>query len=190
MRRLRTEPMLLTLAGTALIVLAGSVWLAQWLRLPQPSAAREDCAQAIAMGPDGPELALTSLAGDAVSLEGLRGSTVLLNTWATWCPPCRDELPALEAIARRYADRGLIVVGVNIGESRATVQSFVDRSGLTFPIWLDPDEASLRAFVTISLPASFLIDPSGVVRARWLGATCERELEAEILPILEAQEAR
>ena len=189
MRRAWTEPLLLTLAGTVLIVLAGSVWLAQRLRLPAESTPSEACAGAVAVEADAPDLALTSLSGDAVSLEGLRGSVVLLNTWATWCPPCRDELPALEAVSRRYADRGLVVIGVNIGESPATVRAFLDRSGLTFPIWLDPDEASLRAFATISLPSSFLIDASGVVRARWFGATCERELEAEILPVLEAWEA-
>jgi len=181
--------MLLTLAGTVLIVLAGAVWITERLRLPADSAASEDCAVAVAVEADAPDLKLMSLAGESVSLKGLRGSTVLLNTWATWCPPCQDELPALEAVARRYADRGVEVVGVNIGESPSTVRSFVDRSGLTFPIWLDPDEATLRAFATISLPSTFLIDPSGVVRARWFGATCERELEAAILPILEAREA-
>lgn len=189
MRRAWTEPLLLTLAGMVLIVLAGAVWVSQRARLPAESAPSEDCAAAVAVESDAPGLTLTTLAGESVSLERLRGSTVLLNTWATWCPPCRDELPALEAVARRYADRGLVVVGVNIGESPSAVRSFVDRSGLTFPIWLDPGEASLRAFAAISLPSTFLIDPSGVVRARWFGATCERELEAAILPILEAWEA-
>jgi thiol-disulfide isomerase/thioredoxin len=125
-----TRPLLLSLAGTALIVVAVSVWLS--LRLGDPAALMpsEDCAKAVAERADAPDLVLTSLAGETVSLAGLRGSAVLLNTWATWCPPCRDELPALEAVARRYADRGLVVVGVNIGESRATVESFLDRSGL------------------------------------------------------------
>ncbi len=188
MRRARIEPLLLTLAGTVLIVLAGAVWISQRSRFPAEPSLSEDCSAAIAVESDAPDLTLTSLAGEQVTLEGLRGSTVLLNTWATWCPPCRDELPALEAVARRFADRGLVVVGVNIGESASAVQSFVDRSGLTFPIWLDPGEASLRAFATISLPSTFLIDPAGLVRARWFGATCERELEAAILPILEAWE--
>lgn len=188
MRRARIEPLLLTLAGMVLIVLAGTVWISQRVRFPAGPALSEDCAAAVAAESDAPDLKLTSLAGEEVTLEALRGSTVLLNTWATWCPPCRDELPALEAVARRLADRGLVVVGVNIGETPSAVQSFVERSGLTFLIWLDPGEASLRAFATISLPSTFLIDPAGVVRARWLGATCERELEAAILPILEAWE--
>lgn len=189
MRRAWIEPLVLTLAGTVLIVLAGAVWVSQRGRFPVGPGPSEDCAAAVAVEADAPDLKLTSLAGEQVSLEGLRGSTVLLNTWATWCPPCRDELPALEAVARRYADRGLVVVGVNIGESPSAVRSFVDRSGLTFPVWLDPGEASLRAFATISLPSTFLIDPSGLVRARWFGATCERDLEAAILPILETGEA-
>ncbi len=181
---MKLSPGALAAAGLALIGLA----IAAWFTLPSHGATTstpaDDCAPVQAVEVEAPSLGLEALAGGVVTLDGLRGHVVLLNAWATWCPPCRDELPALEAVSRRYADRGLTVIGVNIGESPLTVQNFIDRSGVTFPIWLDPEESSLRAFGTVSLPSSFLIDTQGVVRARWFGATCERELEAAIQPWL------
>lgn len=189
MKRYRGEPLLLAFVGLALMGLAAAVWLARPGRPAVQVAPVEDCAPAVPVTAPAPDLRLTSLAGDAVSLEGLQGSVVVFNTWATWCPPCRDELPALEAVWRRYREAGLVVIGVNIGETQAAVRTFIERTGLTFPIWLDADEASMRAFATISLPSTFLIDPGGTIRARWMGATCERELEAAILPLLEAKEA-
>jgi len=181
---MKPSPGALAAAGLALIGLA----IAAWFALPSPGAKAptpaDDCAPAQAVEVEAPDLELEALAGGVVTLDGLLGRTVLLNAWATWCPPCRDELPALEAVSRRHAERGLAVIGVNIGESPQIVQHFIDRSGVTFPIWLDPEEASLRAFGTVSLPSSFLIDMQGVVRARWFGATCERELEAAIQPWL------
>ena len=180
----RRSTLVLAVAGMTLIVIAIVVWLV----LPQvpglAPAGDDDCAPAQEANGLAPDLALEQLSGGQLSLQELAGDVVLLNTWATWCPPCRKELPALEAIYRRYREQGFVVLGVNIGETRDLVGSFVTRSGLTFPILLDPDEASLRAFGTISLPSSFLIDRQGTLRARWLGATCERELEEAILPVL------
>jgi peroxiredoxin len=171
-------------AGLALIVVAFVAWLVLPRSPMRAPADGEDCAPAQEANAAAPELTLEKLSGGRLSLHDLAGDVVLVNTWATWCPPCREELPALEAVHRRYRDQGLIVLGVNIGESRDAVQRFVTRSGLTFPILLDPDEDALRAFGSISLPSSFLIDRRGSVRARWFGATCERKLEGAILPLL------
>lgn len=181
---MRRSTLSLAAAGVALIVLAFVIWLALARGLSKAPAGGEDCAPAQAVEADAPELTLELLLGGQLALQDLHGDVVLLNTWATWCPPCREELPALEAIHRRYRDQGFTVLGVNIGESRDEVRRFVTRSGVTFPNLLDPDEASLRAFKSISLPSSFLIDRQGVMRARWLGATCERELEDAIRPVL------
>ncbi len=180
----RRSTLALAVAGVALIMIA----IIAWLALPRvPSltpAGDDDCAPAQEADGPAPELELEQLSGGRLTLEDLAGEVVLLNTWATWCPPCRRELPALEAVYRRYREQGFVILGVNIGESGDAVERFVTRSGLTFPILLDPDEASLRAFGTISLPSSFLIDRQGNVRARWIGATCERELDETIPPVL------
>ncbi len=176
--------LVLTVAGLTLIAIAIVVWLVLPPVQSLAPAGDDDCAPAQEADSPAPELMLEQLPGGQLSVQELAGDVILLNTWATWCPPCRKELPALEAVYRRYRERGFIVLGVNIGEARDVVERFVTRSGLTFPILLDPDEASLRAFGTISLPSSFLIDRLGTVRARWIGATCERELEEAILPLL------
>ena len=131
-----------------------------------------------------PELELTSVDGNAVRLHELSGQVVVLNTWATWCPPCRAEMPDLEAFHQLYQKQGLTLIGINIGESVELVQTFIQSYQLTFQIWLDPDESSLRAFNTISLPSTFVIDRSGQVRLIWNGMTCFDQLESNVTPLL------
>ncbi len=131
-----------------------------------------------------PDLQLTDLEGSRVSLADYRGRVVLLNAWASWCPPCRAEMPDLQAFYESHAGEGLDVVAVNIGEPPQVVAEFLHKQGLTFPAWLDPDEATLRAFQTISLPYSAVIDRSGRVRLAWSGRTCLQNLEGRVIPLL------
>jgi len=131
-----------------------------------------------------PAIQLTDIAGSTVSLADHKGDVILLNTWATWCPPCRREMPDLEAFFRTHADGGLILLGVNVGEEKETVVQFVDMFHLTFPIWLDPDESTLRSLNSFSLPYSIVIDREGIVRYAWSGATCLSVLESTISPML------
>jgi peroxiredoxin len=131
-----------------------------------------------------PDLVLTDVEGNLVSLNEFQGQVVVLNTWATWCPPCRAEMPDLEAFYQTYHNQGLTLVGINIGESREAVRTFAQSFQLSFQIWLDPDESSLRAFNTISLPSTFVIDQSGQVRLIWSGMTCFDQLETNVAPLL------
>jgi thiol-disulfide isomerase/thioredoxin len=152
---MKLPPGALAAAGLALIGLA----IAAWLALPSPGVKAptpaDDFASARAVEAGVPHLELKALSGRVDTLDGLRGRVVLLKAWATGCPPCRDELPALKAVSRRYAERGLTVVGVDIGESPRTAQGFIARSGVTFPIRLDPEQTSLPAFGPVSpLPRS------------------------------------
>jgi peroxiredoxin len=118
-----------------------------------------------------PAYAAASLAGDSVRLGDLRGQPVLLNVWATWCPPCREEMPALEQLSKDYAPRGLRVVGVSVDAASddAAVQHFIKENGITFTILRDPDEAVVRLFRAPGVPATFLIGPDGVLRRQWIG---------------------
>jgi cytochrome c biogenesis protein CcmG, thiol:disulfide interchange protein DsbE len=122
-------------------------------------------------GDAAPAFAGATLAGDSISLDGLRGEAVMLNVWATWCIPCREEMPALEALHRRYEGRGLRIVGVSIDASgvRGDVQHFVDEHDITFTIVHDPAERVSRAFRTIGVPETFLIDRDGTIVRRWIG---------------------
>jgi cytochrome c biogenesis protein CcmG/thiol:disulfide interchange protein DsbE len=118
-----------------------------------------------------PAYRAVSLAGDSVSLEQERGKVVLLNVWATWCHPCRTEIPELRAIHDKYNSRGLELVGVSVdaesGES--DIRDFTNEFHMDYPIWRDPTERISAQFLIIGVPATFLIDKQGVLRWRRTG---------------------
>lgn len=118
-----------------------------------------------------PEYAAVSLGGDSVSLSALRGKVVLLNVWATWCHPCREEIPALQALYRTHSARGLEVVGVSVdeGDAQDDVRGFAKEYGMTYPVWLDPDERVSSTFRTIGVPSTFLIGRDGTILWKHLG---------------------
>lgn len=123
------------------------------------------------IGQPAPAYRTISLTGDSVSLDQVRGRVVLLNVWATWCHPCREEIPILQALHERYAAQGLDLVGVSVdarGEE-ATVREFARDFEMTYPLWLDPDERVQSTFLAIGVPATFLIDRRGVLRWRHIG---------------------
>lgn len=137
------------------------------------------------IGKPAPDYRAVSLTGDSVSLAGARGRVVLLNVWATWCHPCREEIPILQVLHERYASGGLELVGVSVdarGEED-TIREFAKDFGMTYPLWLDPDERVQSTFLAIGVPATFLIDRAGVLRWRHVGpvhaddSTLVRELE-------------
>lgn len=137
------------------------------------------------VGDSAPTFALDALGGEKVSLEQLRGRSVLLNLWATWCTPCIGEMPELAALASRYAAQGLIVVSVNVdAENRLeTVKKFVAERKLPFAVWLDPAMHIPHALRVPALPATFVIDRNGTIRLR-----LERPITAEdreLIPTLE-----
>lgn len=118
-----------------------------------------------------PAYSAASLAGDSVSLAALRGKVVLLNVWATWCHPCRDEIPELQALHERYAERGLELVGVSVDAESAdnAIRAFMRDFRMTYPVWRDPGERVSAQFHVVGVPATFLIDREGVLRWRKTG---------------------
>lgn len=133
-----------------------------------------------------PELTLTDLAGNPSSLAEYRGQVVLVNLWATWCPPCKEEMPALETFYRRHADDGFVIVAVNDGDPAADVTRFVKDYGLTFPVWLDPAYiATEQAFKTLNLPSSFVIDREGQIVLSWVGGVNLKTLEKYVTPVIQ-----
>lgn len=132
-----------------------------------------------------PALALSDLQGNPVALADLRGKYVLVNNWATWCPPCRAEMPELEAFYQAHREENFVLVGISAGDPADQVATFVQQIGVSFPMWLDPDEQALRAFRTNSLPSSYVIDPQGQVRLAWTGAIRYDVLEAYVAPLLQ-----
>jgi cytochrome c biogenesis protein CcmG, thiol:disulfide interchange protein DsbE len=123
------------------------------------------------VGEPAPAYAARTVDGRPVSLAELRGKTVLLNVWATWCHPCRKELPDLERLHRAHAARGLELVGVSVDEAgqEAAVRDFAREHGVTYPIWLDPGERVSSTFATIGVPSTFLIGPDGTLLWKHVG---------------------
>ena len=116
-----------------------------------------------------PPLALADLGGRPLGLAQQRGKVVVVNFWATWCEPCRDEMPSLQRLGRHLAGEPFAILAVNYGESDARVADFVKRFGLDFPVLLDPNQDAPRAWRVRVLPASFIVDRGGRVRYRVIG---------------------
>src|SRR5262245_52359282 len=145
-----------------------------YVALAAGACARSDSAPVpdrVAIGAPAPTYSAVSLSGDSVSLAAFRGKTVLLNVWATWCHPCRDEIPELQAIHERYKSRGLELVGVSIDAdgNDDVIRGFMQDFKMTYPIWRDPDERVSTRFLVVGVPATFLIDRQGVLRWRKTG---------------------
>ena len=132
-----------------------------------------------------PQLDLTDSAGKPASLSNYRGQVVLVNLWATWCPPCKEEMPALESFYRKYKDDGFVIVAINDGDPTPDVVQFVQDYGLTFPVWLDPKYiATEQAFKTLNLPSSFVIDRKGTIVLSWVGGIKLKSLEKYVTPVI------
>lgn len=131
-----------------------------------------------------PSLTLMDMQDRTVSLGDYKGQWVLVNNWATWCPPCRAEMPELNAYYEAHKDEGFVLVGISSGDSKPQIEDFIQEYGLSFPMWQDPTSASLRAFGMDYLPSSFVIDPSGTVRLAWTGAVSLDTLEEHVTPLL------
>lgn len=119
--------------------------------------------------PPAPEFVLKTLDGKEVSLKDLRGKVVFLNFWATWCSPCKEEMPSIEALHKRFKGQGLVVLGVAYGEGEKRVKRFVRKNGYTFTILLDPDGSVTQLYMIIYIPVTYLIDRDGKVIGKAMG---------------------
>ncbi len=111
-----------------------------------------------------PPLALKDTSGGSHRLEDYRGKVVLVNFWATWCAPCREEMPSIGRLKKKLANRPFVVLAVNVDEPESRIRKFLEQTPLDFPTLLDPGGLATKAWKVRILPASFLIMPSGRVR--------------------------
>jgi len=132
-----------------------------------------------------PDLALTNLDGEPVALSDFQGRVVLVNNWATWCPPCKAEMPTLQAYFEDYQDQGFEIVAIEAGDPAPQVAAFAKDYGLSFHVWPDPDQKALIAFRNSGLPNSYVIDEAGQVKLAWTGAISRDMLEKYVTPLLE-----
>ncbi len=133
------------------------------------------------VGGPAPEITLKDLQGQEVRLSDLRGKIVLLNFWATWCKPCKDEMPAMQASYDKLRGQGLVVLAVNELEDTEKVIEHVRSHGHTFPVVMDHDNRVANRYGVVGLPASFIVDRQGIVREQIFGSLLTEERIADLV---------
>lgn len=158
-----------------LVLGAGWTWLS---RVPTATTTDGAPPPSPREGFSAPDFTLEQVGGGSVTLADLRGQVVLINLWATWCPPCRAEMPAIEQVYRDLRDQGFVVLAVNttFQDREADAAAFVAQYGLTFPVLLDRDGAVSNRYQLRGLPTSFFVDRQGVIRSVVVGGPMSETL--------------
>jgi len=152
-----------------------AAWLVLALVIGLPYVASADAFQELDLLRPGrataaPDFTVPDLAGHQLQLRDFKGKVVFLNFWATWCPPCKEEMPSMERLYRRHKDRGFTILALSIDSGGAApVGGFAKKLGLTFPIGLDSKTTVANHYAVRGLPATFLIDRKGVIAAMAIG---------------------
>ena len=124
---------------------------------------------AVREGDEAPEFNLMSDTGQPIQLKDFHGKFVILNFWATWCPPCVEEMPSLARFSEQFASRGVVVLGVSVDQDREVYQKFLERAGVKFATARDPERKVSRLYGTFKFPETYFIDRSGKVVQKVIG---------------------
>jgi cytochrome c biogenesis protein CcmG, thiol:disulfide interchange protein DsbE len=166
------------------IICIGLVWA--WVSRPASGIDDIAASHGTRIGAQVPELVLHTPDGKLLSLTDYRGKVVVLNFWASWCPPCKAEMPALEQVQQSYFDRRVSVIAVNQMESSVIAAAYAEQQGITFQIALDIDGEASREYHVAALPTTYFIDQHGVIRDIVYGGPMTRAfIESKVLPLLE-----
>ncbi len=174
MKRLTTWLVAAAVAAILAIVLV-PLFRPDSLRSPGPSGLAGSAA---------PVYDLRDDRGNVVSLDRYRGKIVVLNLWASWCPPCRAEMPDLQRLAGAYAARGVVVIGVNQGESATRARTYAQALGIGFPIWIDEGQRYGRVFAALGLPTTVIVSRTGTIVRGFDGALSLDQMRAALAPLL------
>ncbi|WP_127592324.1 redoxin domain-containing protein [Paenibacillus lautus] len=143
---------------------------------PNVEGKPEAVAEGLKPGLRAPDFTLMNREGQEIKLSDYRGQTVLLNFWASWCPPCKVEMPYMQDFYDKYQDENVIILAVNmthLENSMSEVQSFVEKNGLTFPVLYDQNGTSTRQYEVVAYPTTYVISPDGIISERFQGAIDE-----------------
>lgn len=139
----------------------------------------------VEIGGKAPGFTILGLDEQLHALSDLKGKAVVLNFWGTFCPPCVEEMPALQRQYEKWNESGVVVLGINLNESRATVNNFVKNNKITFPILLDND-TTRKAYKVRNYPTTFFIDANGVIKNIFVGGMQESFIQSQIQKLLES----
>lgn len=131
------------------------------------------------------DFTLKDLDGKKVALSDYKGKNVYLNFFATWCPPCRAEMPDIEKVYQKYKDKDFVVLAVDLGEDRNTVKSFIEKNKFNFKVLLDSDQTVGEQYSTTAIPVSIFIDKKGNIVAKKVGAMTSGEMELNVKMLID-----
>jgi peroxiredoxin len=158
------------IAAVVLIALLGVAIVQAMEKKAEPENVSQEAANmgGLKVGAKAPDFELKTLAGDTVKLSDFKGKKVMLNFWATWCPPCKAEMPAMEEFHKEAGD-DVVILAVNI-DPHLDVKAFVDENGITFPIPLDEEDIVNETYQVLSIPTTYFIDTKGNIGNKYIGA--------------------
>ena len=148
---------------TLLIIMVGLAGVAS------PAMAQSNVLHPVKGKPLAADFALQDIDGKVHHLSDYRGKVVMVNFWATWCPPCRQELPSMERLWLATRDKGVVMLAINIGEDAETILTFTSDYPVTFPLLMDRDSSVIKHYPVLGVPTSFIIDPQGRIIYRAVG---------------------
>jgi peroxiredoxin len=175
-----------TLFSIVLLVLGGV-----WIAISATTAASASI-QAPRQGFAAPDFTLSTSLNEPLALSELRGRPVLINVWASWCSPCKEEIPALEAAWQQYRPTGFVVLGINstFQDDLSHAVAFATKEGITYPVLLDKDGTFSRLYQVRALPTSFFIDANGVIQEVIVGGPMAPALLSERIESLLAIQSK
>jgi thiol-disulfide isomerase/thioredoxin len=167
----------------AILIILVSVLGGAWTILSQETVFRDSTAQGLTAGPQAgylaPDFALESIQNQQIVLGDLRGQPLVINFWATWCPPCRAEMPHLDEASSKYEGQ-VRIIAIDQGESREQVEAFASEIGITFPLLVDEPSDVSRVYGVRALPTTFFVDKNGIIVEVFTGTLNRAILEDRI----------
>jgi len=143
------------------MILGGAIYFAVLQRQPHP----------LAIGDGAPDFSVPAVPSGSLDLKAYRGQVIVLNLWATWCPPCVEETPSLEQFAEKMRDHAVVVLSLSVDEDLKALQDFIQNYHISYPVGRDPDRALAARFGTVQFPETYIFDRRGLLAEKVVGPT-------------------
>ncbi len=147
-------------AAILVVILGGALYFALRQRQARP----------LAVGDSAPDFSVPAFPSGSLDLKNYHGQIVVLNLWATWCPPCVEETPSLVQFAEKMRDRGVIVLSISVDEDQKALQDFIQENHISYPVGRDPDRSLSARYGTFQFPETYILDRKGKVAVKVIGA--------------------